>query len=51
MQRNGWILLLVLIFVAFLVSHGKKTATDQEKGDLVRIETGGKTPSVFCKVT
>lgn len=44
MRRNGWILLLVLILVAFLVSCGKKTTTDQEKGDLVRIETGGENP-------
>ncbi len=45
MRRNGVILLLILICVAFLVSCGKRESADTEKGELVRIEAGGNFPS------
>lgn len=41
MRRNGLILLLILICVAFLVSCSKKENTDIEKGELVRTEAEG----------
>lgn len=47
MNRNAWILLLVLICVAFLVSCGKKDPTDAEKAELVRTETPGEYPGVY----
>lgn len=40
MRRNGWIVFLVLLCVAFLVSCGKNAEVDVEDGELVRIETG-----------
>lgn len=50
MNKNGWILLLILICVAFLVSCGKKTTAETEKGELVRIEAEGNFPSAFCNL-
>lgn len=47
MHRNGIILLLVLICVAFFVSCGKKDSTETEKGELVRTEAEGCFPSAF----
>ena len=47
MQKNGVILLIVLLCVAFLVSCTKKDTSEPKQGDLVRIETEGNAPSVF----
>ena len=41
MRKKGWILLLVLLGVAFLMSCGKDTEPDEAKGDLGRIEREG----------
>ena len=41
MRKKGWILLLVLLGVAFLMSCGKDTEPDETKGELVRIEREG----------
>lgn len=41
MRKRGWILLLVLLCVAFLMSCGKDTEPDEAKGELVRIEREG----------
>jgi len=41
MRKKGWILLLVLLGVAFLMSCGKDTEPDEAKGELVRIEREG----------
>ena len=41
MRKRGWILLLVLLCVAFLMSCGKNTEPDEAKGELVRIEKEG----------
>ena len=41
MRKNGWLLLLVLLCVAFLVSCGKDKNVQEEKGELVRTETEG----------
>lgn len=41
MRKKGWILLLVLLGVAFLMSCGKDTEPDEAKGELVRIEMEG----------
>lgn len=38
MRKNGWILLLILVCVAFLVSCGKKETQSSQMGDLVRSE-------------
>ena len=38
MRKRGWILLLVLLCVAFLMSCGKNTEPDETKGELVRNE-------------
>ena len=38
MRKKGWILLLVLLGVAFLMSCGKDTEPDESKRELVRIE-------------
>lgn len=38
MRKNGWILFLLLLCVAFLVSCGKREHTEPEKGELVRVE-------------
>lgn len=47
MKKSGWILLLVLICVAFLVSCGKKNTEETEKGELVRSEAVGDFPAAF----
>lgn len=47
MQKNGVILLIVLLCVAFLVSCTKKDTAELKQGELVRIETEGSAPSVF----
>ena len=41
MRKKGWILLLVLLGVAFLMSCSKDTEPDETKGELVRIEREG----------
>ena len=41
MRKKGWILLLVLLGVAFLMSCGKDMEPDEAKGELVRIEREG----------
>ena len=41
MRKKGWILLLVLLGVAFLMSCGKDTEPDEAIGELVRIEREG----------
>lgn len=38
MQRKGWILFLILLCVAFLVSCGRKEYTEKERGELVKAE-------------
>lgn len=38
MQKKGWILFLILLCVAFLVSCGRKEYTEQERGELVKEE-------------
>lgn len=48
MRKNGWILLLILICVAFLVSCGKKNTAQAEKGELVKMETAGEFPCSFA---
>nr|WP_294668433.1 hypothetical protein [uncultured Blautia sp.] len=40
MRKKGWVLLLVLLSVAFLMSCGKDTEPDEAKGELVKIERG-----------
>ena len=35
MRKRGWILLLVLLCVAFLISCGKVTEPDEAQGELV----------------
>lgn len=48
MQKNGLILLLILLCLAFLVSCAKKDGQDlEEKGELVKTETEGAIPSVL----
>lgn len=47
MNKKGWILLLILLCVAFLVSCGKKESADRENGELVRTEAEGRTPFGF----
>lgn len=47
MQKNAVLLLIFLLCVAFLVSCGKKRTAESEQGQLVRIETEGRYPSVF----
>lgn len=51
MRRNGWILLLVLICVAFFVSCGKKNQAEDRQGELVKTETVGNAPMVFCFIS
>ena len=41
MRKKGWILLLVLLCVAFLMSCGKNKEPDEAKGELVRTEQEG----------
>lgn len=38
MQKKGWILFLILLCVAFLVSCKGKEDTETERGELVRVE-------------
>lgn len=38
MRKRGWMLLLILLCVAFLMSCGKDTRPDEAKGELVRKE-------------
>lgn len=38
MQKKGWILFLILLCVAFLVSCKGKEDTEAERGELVRVE-------------
>ncbi len=46
-MKKGWILLLILIGIAFLVSCGRPALPDQERGDLVKNEAGcGQTQPV-----
>ncbi|MDY4000689.1 MAG: hypothetical protein SOY73_16660 [Blautia sp.] len=45
MQKNGVILLLVLLCVAFLVSCGKRQSAERtEQSEFVKIETEGSFP-------
>ena len=37
-MKRGWLLLIVLLCVAFLISCSKKTEPDETKGELVKIE-------------
>ena len=50
MRKKGWILLLVLLGVAFLMSCGKDMEPDEAKGELVRIEREGCQSGIllFC---
>lgn len=50
MHKNGVILLIVLLCVAFLVSCTKKDTAEVKQGELVRTETEGNAPSVFFPV-
>lgn len=47
MHKQGMILLLVLLCVAFLVSCGKKQTAELKQGELVKIETEGTIPQSF----
>ena len=49
-MRNGWIMLMVLICVAFLVSCGKKENAVTQRGELVQAEVREIFPglSLFC---
>ena len=50
MRKRGWILFLILLMVAFLVSCGKNTEPDEAKGELVKMEREGTLygkPSLF----
>lgn len=38
MFRNGWLLFLALLCVAFLVSCSKNGTADLENGELVKVE-------------
>ena len=38
MQKKGWILFLILLCVAFLVSCKGKEDTETDRGELVRVE-------------
>ena len=38
MQKKGWILFLILLCVAFLVSCKGKEDTETDSGELVRVE-------------
>lgn len=47
MKKNGVILMLILLCIAFLVSCAKREITDNsDKGELVRAETLGDFPWV-----
>ena len=45
--KNGWLLLVILILIAFFISCGKKEDSRVEKGELVRTEAEGNFPSAF----
>lgn len=47
MKKSGVLLLLVLICVAFLVSCGRNSTEEVNKGELVRLEAVGKVPAAF----
>lgn len=47
MKKNGWMLFLVLLCAAFLVSCGKRSTEENEKGELVRSEAVGDFPAAF----
>lgn len=48
MHKNGLILLLILLCLAFLVSCAKKDGKNlEEQGELVKTETEGMIPSVL----
>lgn len=46
MRKRGWILLLILLMVAFLMSCGKKEEPDGGMGELVRAQWEGATEAV-----
>lgn len=51
MVKRGWILLLILLCVAFLISCGKSTEPDEAKGEFVKTEREGNLngyPFFFC---
>lgn len=47
MKKNGWLLLLILLCVAFLVSCGRENTAEGEKGELVKVETTGDFPKLL----
>ena len=47
MKKSGYILFLVLLCVAFLVSCGKRTTEETKMGELVRAEAVGDFPGSF----
>ena len=52
MKKKGWILLLVLVCVAFLVSCGKKASSDDRQGELVWSQAEDRFPSAcICPVS
>lgn len=51
MKKKGWILLLVLVCVAFLVSCGKKASSDDRQSELVWSQAEDRFPSAcICHV-
>lgn len=42
MLRNGWLLFIVLLLIAVLVSCGKKKDLNVENGELIKIESEWK---------
>ena len=44
MKKKGWILLLVLVCVAFLVKKKKKASGDDRQGELVRSQAEDRVP-------
>jgi len=51
MWKKGWILFLLLLCVAFMVSCGKERGKGQEKGELVRTEAVGEIRQPLCVTT
>lgn len=47
MFRNGWLLFLLLLCVAFLVSCGKNETMHSENEELIKTETGWEYPVSF----
>lgn len=47
-MKNGWIMLMVLICAAFLVSCGKKNTASAERGELVQAEVWEEFPGAFA---